>query len=231
MRTIAFCITLSLYPSRLITVGFGLVSPTFRNAATIAGPRSPSIVSVPGGLFHSKQKQRQRAPPHVLKMKAAPPDEQIINRYESPFFPINEHNDQNLPSSSALIILNTPINNTPSGNTDATLPYKQNGTTLSGVLGSLWRKSTYRVCADGGANRLYEATVIANHRQKEKDEGGVMNDSTTRSADYLPDLITGDLDSLYPHVYEYYKSKGVGIVRVEDQDFHDLDVRTIMYAY
>ncbi|KAL7443496.1 hypothetical protein ACHAXH_007711 [Discostella pseudostelligera] len=116
--------------------------------------------------------------------------------------------------SSALIILNTPIHKSPSiGNNDAPIQCKQNSA-LSGVIGALWKKSTYRVCADGGANRLYEATVLPTNQRDDDDDN---------NGDYLPDLITGDLDSLYPHVYEYYKSKGVEIIRVEDQDFHDFD--------
>ena len=125
-----------------------------------------------------------------------------------------------------------PIKNiSSSGRNDATLPreHTKNGI-LSGVLGILWKKSTYRICADGGANRLYEATVGTKKRREEVDsEVGVDFESTTSCCceHFLPDLITGDLDSLYPHVHEYYKSRGVDIVRVEDQDFHDLDVRML----
>jgi len=156
-------------------------------------------------------------------MKDSDAQTTMIHRYESPFFP----NDSSM--SSALIILNTPIHNTsPSVGDDAPPQCKQHGT-LSGVIGALWKKSTYRVCADGGANRLYEATVLpSNQRVSVDDDNEDADDST--SEDYLPDLITGDLDSLHPHVYQYYKSKGVEIVRVEDQDFHDLDV-SLYYTY
>ena len=123
-------------------------------------------------------------------------EHQITHRYDSPFFP-NEPDHVQAPA--ALIILNTPITSSNPALDD-----------LSGALGVLWKASSYRVCADGGANRLFEATV--------QDASRVSN------TEYLPDLITGDLDSLFPHVREHYEKKTVPIVRVEDQDYHDLDV-------
>lgn len=119
----------------------------------------------------------------------------MVYRYNSPFFPVGNGGSR---QSSALIILNTPIK--------SRLETKPNGK-LSGVLGALWETSSYRVCADGGANRLYDATVA------------IDDDSTT----FLPDLITGDLDSLRPDVRKHYEARGVSIKRVEDQNFHDLD--------
>jgi hypothetical protein len=121
--------------------------------------------------------------------------DELIHTYESPFFSIEAENQLEIPA--ALIILNTPI---------VTNRVSNDGR-LAGALNILWQKSSYRVCADGGANRLYEATII--------------NASNTT---YLPDLITGDLDSLFPHVRKYYEQRGVPIIRVEDQDYHDLDV-------
>ncbi len=217
---IAFCIALPH------SFAIGL---TLRNSPR--GPLSRSIVTVPGS--HRRRQHRS----HVMMMTNEQPDKKtmMIHRYDSPFIPINEDREQDdvLPASSALVILNTPINyNSSCGSNDATLPRgrNNNGTALSGVLGALWKKSTYRVCADGGANRLYEATVVGTKTRPEGDgEEGV--DESTGSCccceQFLPDLVTGDLDSLYPHVHEYYKSRGVDIVRVEDQDFHDLDVRML----
>ena len=124
-----------------------------------------------------------------------------VHRYESPFFPIEDEDKSIVPA--ALIILNTPIKCT-----------KNNGE-LSGVLFRLWEASAYRVCADGGANRLFDATVARSQTRGERDE----------STEYIPDFITGDLDSLREDVRQYYEAKGVSILRVEDQNFHDLDVR------
>eukprot|EP00571_Detonula_confervacea_P005630 CAMPEP_0172322624 /NCGR_PEP_ID=MMETSP1058-20130122/46431_1 /TAXON_ID=83371 /ORGANISM="Detonula confervacea, Strain CCMP 353" /LENGTH=315 /DNA_ID=CAMNT_0013038415 /DNA_START=146 /DNA_END=1093 /DNA_ORIENTATION=+ len=120
----------------------------------------------------------------------------MVYHYESPFFP-SSSGDRSTPS--ALILLNTPIKSR--GDTI-------NDGKLSGVIGVLWETSSYRICADGGANRLYDATVAIH-----EDESGY----------FLPDLITGDLDSLRSDVKKYYETKGVSVVRVEDQNFHDLD--------
>jgi thiamine pyrophosphokinase len=112
-----------------------------------------------------------------------------IRRYYSPFC-------IQPSSSSALIILNTPIR----------CPQTSENRNLPDVFRVLWEATTFRVCADGGANRLYDATI-------EKDTDDVL----------VPDLITGDLDSLRPDVRSYYEKRGVPIVCVQDQDYHDLD--------
>lgn len=123
-------------------------------------------------------------------------DERPIRRYDSPFFP-DESEQPTIPT--ALIILNTPISKSANGD-------------LSSALNVLWRKSSFRVCADGGANRLFDVSA------------GNASDETIFDTNYLPDLITGDLDSLFPNVREYYEKRGVPIIKVEDQDYHDLDV-------
>jgi thiamine pyrophosphokinase len=63
--------------------------------------------------------------------------------------------------------------------------------------------SSFRVCADGGANRLFDATGGGN--------------------DYIPDLIRGDLDSLRPTVQEHYAGLGTRVEEDPDQDTNDLD--------
>eukprot|EP01031_Cornospumella_fuschlensis_P025288 gene25288-30537_t len=86
-----------------------------------------------------------------------------------------------------LIILNSP-----------SLPYK--------LLPRLWSQSTTRICADGGANRLFKSFVDGGDR-----------------GSFIPDCIIGDLDSIENEVVEYYKSKGTSIVKRVDQDHNDLD--------
>lgn len=52
---------------------------------------------------------------------------------------------------------------------------------------SMWSKCEIKVCADGGANRLYDSLL-----------------PEVRS-DYIPQYIVGDLDSLRPEVKAFYK--------------------------
>lgn len=92
------------------------------------------------------------------------------------------------PSSltTAMIILNSPISNPPSP-----------------IFERLWRASDYHICADGGANRLMDAT---------------------RDNDYfVPNAIRGDLDSLREDTRAYFESKGVEIEKNPDQNSNDLD--------
>ncbi len=106
----------------------------------------------------------------------------------------NEHFNENKPLT-ALIILNSPIESPPSP-----------------IFTKLWEISTFRVCADGGANRLFYATVAHNNDSKAKE--------------YIPDLIKGDLDSLQPNVRDYYQNLNGNPTMIErdgDQDCNDLD--------
>ena len=69
----------------------------------------------------------------------------------------------------------------------------------------LWRQSSVRVCADGAANRLHDSLI-----------------DPARS-EMLPDLITGDLDSLRPDVASFYEKRGVHIEGENEQDSHDFE--------
>ncbi|KDQ15855.1 hypothetical protein BOTBODRAFT_130572 [Botryobasidium botryosum FD-172 SS1] len=73
------------------------------------------------------------------------------------------------------------------------------------LLEQLWKSCSWRCCADGGANRLYDILV-----------------GTGKTRDFLPDLIKGDLDSLRPDVRKYYEEEGVEIVQDHDQYSTDL---------
>ena len=161
----------------------------------------------------------------------------MIFRYNSPFFPIKENDQRNSTNNipSALIILNTPIKSRIDTNNNSNNKNSNNkGATLSGVLGVLWETSSYRICADGGANRLYDATIAIAMQQDCEDQyaDSTTTDTTAQHYSFLPDLITGDLDSIRPEVRQFYESRGVSIVRVEDQNYHDLDVSDIFtYLY
>ncbi|KAJ5958961.1 thiamine pyrophosphokinase eukaryotic [Penicillium vulpinum] len=88
------------------------------------------------------------------------------------------------PSPYALIILNQPINEK--------------------AFGVLSRYASYIICADGGANRLFDMLKINGIESKQ-----------------LPDRIVGDLDSIRPAVREHYEKLGVPIL--EDQDQYSTD--------
>ncbi|KAG5187833.1 thiamine pyrophosphokinase [Tribonema minus] len=76
-----------------------------------------------------------------------------------------------------------------------------------------WSTASLRVCADGGANGLYDIL-----------------EGEDRDA-YLPDVIKGDLDSLRPDVARYYEDRGVNIIQAADQDHNDFEkcVREILH--
>ncbi|GAA95730.1 hypothetical protein E5Q_02387 [Mixia osmundae IAM 14324] len=84
----------------------------------------------------------------------------------------------------ALIILNTPITDT-------------------ATFRQIWFKASYRVCADGGANRLLAA-------------------SEAMRQSFVPDLIKGDLDSIRPDIKRHFEQLGVPIVEDPDQYATDL---------
>lgn len=70
-----------------------------------------------------------------------------------------------------------------------------------------------RVCADGGANRLFDQVPLLFPDR----------DPETVRQEYLPDLITGDLDSIRDDVRQYYESCGVRVIDLShDQDSTDL---------
>jgi len=65
-----------------------------------------------------------------------------------------------------------------------------------------------RICADGGANRLYDQVPSW------RGVGGPGAHADGAAADaaraaFLPDIIKGDLDSLRPQVREFYSRRGV----------------------
>ncbi|KAH9870895.1 hypothetical protein J1614_006467 [Plenodomus biglobosus] len=107
------------------------------------------------------------------------------------FLTENAHTEQS--SSPYLLILNQPI-----AHFDA--------------FSRLWQHSGFRVCADGGANRLYDMF-----------EGNL----ETLREQYLPDLVHGDLDSLRDNVRDYYVSHNVNVSR--DPDQYSTDFGKTMY--
>jgi thiamine pyrophosphokinase len=109
---------------------------------------------------------------------------------------------------TAMILLNAPIHHVP---------------TLSPLFQQLWSSSSYHVCADGGANRLYSATTSTTNLTSANTTTTTTSVPRHDDTRYIPDCITGDLDSIHPRVRQYYFQKGVTILPVEDQNTNDLD--------
>ncbi|KAL4423196.1 hypothetical protein ABPG77_000329 [Micractinium sp. CCAP 211/92] len=85
--------------------------------------------------------------------------------------------------------------------------------TLPDLTPLLWSKATLRLCADGGANRLYD--------ELPRMLPGRPADAVR--AQYLPHIIKGDMDSLRPDVADFYRRHGVPIEDLSaDQDSTDL---------
>ncbi|WVW86304.1 thiamine pyrophosphokinase [Kwoniella bestiolae CBS 10118] len=76
-----------------------------------------------------------------------------------------------------------------------------NQPTRKDLLDKAWKAATTKLCADGGANRLYD----------------VDNDKI-----YLPDIIKGDFDSIREDVRSYYTSRGVKVIQDKDEYSTDL---------
>lgn len=107
----------------------------------------------------------------------------VIKRWFNPLLPTSQS------TQSCLIILNTPISNL---NPDHFL--------------KLWSQSHLKICADGGANRLFDFA------------------SETHSTELWPDYIKGDLDSIREDVRSYYSdpSKPTQVIEDQSQDSTDL---------
>lgn len=76
------------------------------------------------------------------------------------------------------------------------------------LLRQLWSRAALRVCADGGANRLYDSFGANPTGDRER---------------YIPDMIVGDLDSLRPEVATFYEALGTEVKRRPDQDHTDFE--------
>lgn len=74
------------------------------------------------------------------------------------------------------------------------------------IFKKLWHDATYRACADGGANYLYDM-------QQHSNSGGLLQ---------MPNLICGDFDSIRPEVKNYFSNHSlVEVVPTPDQNMTD----------
>jgi thiamine pyrophosphokinase len=126
---------------------------------------------------------RSMSEPHTLGSHHDKSHIEKSNNITITFTSPRKTKDDTQQIKSILIILNMPIRK------ERSPSFEQ-----------LWQFSQHRICADGGANRLY-------HYNKA----------------YIPNRIRGDLDSLEAHVEEYYKAKDVIVEKDPCQDTNDLD--------
>ena len=66
----------------------------------------------------------------------------------------------------------------------------------------LWRKSKFSASVDGGTNTLHKLNQLCQFR-------------------YIPELISGDFDSVKADLLTFYKSKGTEVIPTPDQDYTD----------
>lgn len=76
------------------------------------------------------------------------------------------------------------------------------------LLRHLWQRAELRICADGGANRLYDSFIA---------------DSAEERARFVPEVIVGDLDSLRPDVAGFYQNLGTKVKLEAGQDHNDFE--------
>ena len=87
------------------------------------------------------------------------------------------------------------------------------------LFSHLWDEASVRVCADGAANRLHDALSV----ERRAALRAACIPPAERRSNQLPDVITGDLDSIRPEVLEFYEQIGVPVVREPEQDTHDFE--------
>jgi thiamine pyrophosphokinase len=108
---------------------------------------------------------------------------------------------------------------------------------LPRLTAALWRRARLVVVADGGADRLLEASSgweeafgslpsSSSRRRPPRrsgDDGGGTPSSLPLRSSFLPDFIVGDLDSISPQARLHFGSLGVPIIDLStDQDSTDL---------
>ncbi|KAK8981021.1 hypothetical protein V6N11_059710 [Hibiscus sabdariffa] len=77
----------------------------------------------------------------------------------------------------------------------------------------LWKHAQLRLCADGGANRVYDEMPLLFPQE----------DASDVRRRYKPDIIKGDMDSIRSEVLDFYTRLGTKIVdKAHDQDTTDL---------
>ncbi|CAH1763487.1 5363_t:CDS:2 [Entrophospora sp. SA101] len=108
-----------------------------------------------------------------------------MNNWKLSKFFNKENEPEKNPQQFILVILNQPL-------------------LIDGLFKRLWGNAKYVLCADGGANRLYD-----------KFKG------TDLHGKFIPKIIRGDLDSLRDDVRDFFDKNGVLIEEDKDQNSTD----------
>jgi len=74
----------------------------------------------------------------------------------------------------------------------------------SDPIDTLWNHAAVRICADAGASRLYDWASAAKHK-------------------YVPDVVSGDFDSVRPEVLNFFKSQGTTLAKLMDDNTTDME--------
>ncbi|XP_042483668.1 thiamine pyrophosphokinase 1-like [Macadamia integrifolia] len=112
--------------------------------------------------------------------------------------------------SSSFLLPSIPVDNNNPSPTYALVVLNQS---LPRFTPLLWKAAQLRICADGGANRLYD----------EMPELFPQEDSQNVRNRCKPDVIKGDMDSIRADVLEFYSNLGTKILdESQDQDTTDL---------
>nr|ACG28522.1 thiamin pyrophosphokinase 1 [Zea mays] len=115
--------------------------------------------------------------------------------------------------SSAFLLPSTAPSSPAPGPDDAAVALVVLNQPLPRFAPLLWSRAAVRVCADGGANRVFDGMPALLPGQ----------DPDEVRASYKPDVIKGDMDSVRPEVKEHYSNLGTRIVdESHDQDTTDL---------
>lgn len=134
-------------------------------------------------LRHSTRGVARGVAKGVMAAQAATDDEQVQH-----FEPLHLFIEESTPTPNSrpcLVLLNQALCG------------------LEGVLRKHWHKFSLHVCADGGANQLYDVISEGSREQ------------------YIPHTICGDLDSARSEVLQYYEDRGTHVLRWDDQDSTD----------
>ena len=90
------------------------------------------------------------------------------------------------------------------------------------LFDQLWQSHSVKVCADGGANRLYEYLGQHDLRDSVPNSGDPNGKKAELYKSYLPNYIIGDLDSLRDDTRKIYESLGVAVIQQTTQYSTDL---------